>query len=594
MAPHRPSGASVLLLAAFQLLLLATPFPSASSFQLQSLNTESVSPSLPTAHSPTPPAALPRRWTRQGRRAAAAYSRKSGAPAFLQWVAAPTRARPTRALLSTAQVDLPAPAALPVAASGEIHTPVERNAGDPPPVPPRGAAPCRFLNLAGSATGNAPANDDCHHTRRPHLANSHANASNIRRKSTATGTPLTTNPRVGTFPHAQNRAPMKNNKLISQTVKHASLLALEPAGKFRDNLNNQQNAKKEITQPHSHAPWSNANSFASYQPLRSHDAVIDESTSNPNLQLQPHPSFRNSSPGAFAVAAGYGSSPAHFPRRVNGLLSLTPKALAGKLKGSGRARLVWRVLRDGGDPWEMGQAALCRNFSFSSLLSRLLLHAFQRPPYSVQRAHTNREGSLSVTINLADGKKTTMYIRPPLQRGPCGPSAAKHQTEAEAVVSSAAACDGSAFNSHGPAAQAFEGPACLRRGPAYSTLFAATRTDCSSGCGSSWKCECTRRMLTCDELLGQLWLGRKLVRLTKRPPIDAVAFAEAEDAVPAVKQAEDSLIDHPFGFHIPASKLQVISLGRHANLLATLTETRYRHLSFSQVLKLPNHLPYLF
>jgi 23S rRNA (adenine2503-C2)-methyltransferase len=188
------------------------------------------------------------------------------------------------------------------------------------------------------------------------------------------------------------------------------------------------------------------------------------------------------------------------------LLGVAPSAAGGLLGGSGRAKLVWEVLREGRDPFDEG-SGLGQN-------TRAALHEHFSPPAHEMLATSVSEcGTRKLLLRLPRGDEVETVIIP--HRG-------------------------------------------------FSTLCVSSQVGCRQGCTfCATGTMGLLRSLTADEILLQLHAASAAVREHGMPPLRNVVFMGMGEPADNVEHVAGALhaMTHPFGFQLGKKYVCVSTVG---------------------------------
>lgn len=188
------------------------------------------------------------------------------------------------------------------------------------------------------------------------------------------------------------------------------------------------------------------------------------------------------------------------------VLSVPPAAAGALLGGSGRAKMVWEVLRDGGDPFEEASGL--------GLKTRRQLEEVFAPM---------RHELLTSTVSDCGTRKLLLAM--------------PHGDEVETVI--------------------------IPQGT-FSTLCVSSQVGCRQGCTfCATGTMGLLRSLSTDEILTQLHAASAAVRQHRMPPLRNVVFmgmGEPADNIEGVTGALHAMV-HPFGFRLGKSYLCVSTVG---------------------------------
>lgn len=193
------------------------------------------------------------------------------------------------------------------------------------------------------------------------------------------------------------------------------------------------------------------------------------------------------------------------------LLSVSPAAAAIPLGGTGRAKIVWDVLREGADPFEAASPV-------GKKLREALETSFARPSHAVIHETTSDCGTRKLLLSLpGSGDEVETVIIP-------------------------------------------------SPGREFSTLCVSSQVGCRQGC--SFCATGTMgllRSLGPDEILAQVHAAAAAIRTSgsELPPLRNLVFmgmGEPADNLPAVSTALQSLV-HPHGFQLAKQHICVSTVG---------------------------------
>ncbi|CEM16905.1 unnamed protein product [Vitrella brassicaformis CCMP3155] len=200
-------------------------------------------------------------------------------------------------------------------------------------------------------------------------------------------------------------------------------------------------------------------------------------------------------------------------RRLPDLLAMTPGELGYKLNGEGRAKKVWKVLRDGADPWMMEPRELEGRYGFSGAFSHIFQTVVDRPPVDVAGLQRSADGAVKMDVRLGDGERIETMLLP-------------HVKKTSVCISTQVGCSHSC-------------------------------RPCASGAFG------LRRNLEVDEIVGQVYLAIKLAREYGLPPVQTCVVAgmgEPTENIHNLSKACEILLDQG-GFAFGPSRLSVSTMG---------------------------------
>jgi len=231
------------------------------------------------------------------------------------------------------------------------------------------------------------------------------------------------------------------------------------------------------------------------------------------------------------------------------LLSLDGDELVELLGGSGRAKVVWRTLKHGLNPGEVATTMRGSGTGVGEIVPTTLGAASKEvvnarlaglPP--VVHTVASKDGTRKMLLRLADGMEVETVLIPH------APALSAIQRRAEEAAGGHEGL---------PGGEEKEGP----EPEGHTTICVSSQVGCARGCtfcrtGTMGLVRC----LDADEILAQVYHGRRVAREAGMPPLSNVVFmgmGEPLNNPAAVRAACERLTDDSFGFGFARAKITV-------------------------------------